>query len=119
MAKAKSSAPKRMRGIPETIELKLYSLIRRIDVVESTAVCVEMALLERRSKQDREIAICVEENVANELGRISHDAAVLMAALGLRPPTPEVESPLLGMRIRPTSDNSARKSGRGREVSNG
>lgn len=117
MATAKSNAPKRMRGIPEAIELKLYSLIRRIDVVESTAFCVEMALLERRSKQDREIAICVEENVANELSRISHDAAVLMAALGLRPPTPEVESPLLGMRIRPTTDDSACKSRSGRKVS--
>lgn len=117
MAKAKSSAPKRMRGIPEAIELKLHSLIRRINVVESTAVCVEMALLERRSKPDREIAICVEENIANELGRISYTAAALMAALDLQPPTPEVESPLLGMRIRPAMDNSA-KSRSGRKVSN-
>ena len=106
MAKAKSNAPKQRRNIPEEIELKLRALIRRIDVAECTAVCVEMALLERRSKRDREIAICVEENIANELGRISHDAAVLMAALGLRPPAPEVESPILGMRIRPASDNS-------------
>ena len=104
MAKANTSALKRMRGIPETVELKFGALIRQINVVECTAVCVEMALLERRSDPDREIAICIEHNIANELGRISHSAAVLMTALGLRPPQPEIRSPVLGMRIRSTSD---------------
>lgn len=116
MAKANSSAPTRVRGIPESIQLDFGALIRQINVVECTAVCVEMALLERRTKSDREIAICVEYNIANELSRISHSAAALMAALGVEPPVPEIESPLLGMRIRPTTDDSACKSRSGRKV---
>lgn len=109
MAKAKFSAPARKPVIPEEIDLKLRTLIRRIDVTECTAVCIELALLQGQSAREKEIAICVEEHIANELGRISRDAAALFAALGLRPYTPEMRSPLLGVRIRPISDKTAGK----------
>lgn len=116
MAKVKSKAPKQKCVIPEKVEMQLRRLIRRINVVECTAVCVEKALLERGFKPEREIAVCLEYNIANELSRISHSAAALMAALGLEPPVPEVESSLLGMRIRshledPVETNRTRPAG--------
>ena len=69
MAKANTNAAKQVRRTPEAIALKLHALIRRIDVVECTAACVEEALLSRRSDPDRMLAICVEHNIADELSR--------------------------------------------------
>ena len=108
MAKAKSSA--KCKSIArEEVELKLRHIARDVEQVECTAVCVEMALLERMSDRDREIAICVERNIANMLGRISRDIAALMAAHGWEY-TPLLRSPLLGLRFRPASDEVTRKS---------
>lgn len=118
MGKANSSAPKQVRGISEEIALKFGTLIRRIDVVECTTVCVVEALLGRRHDPDRMLAICVEYNIADELSRISHSAATLMLELGHEPPKHEIKSPILGMRIRPTREELG-ESRSGREVSNG
>ncbi len=95
--------------IPEEIELKLLALIRRVEVVECTAVCVELALLEQRSDREREIAICVERNIADELGRISKEAGAILVALNRDEFTPLLKSPLLGVRIRPLRDKATRR----------
>lgn len=116
MAKANSSAPKQVRGIPEEIALKFGALIRHIDVVECTTVCVVEALLGRRHDPDRMLAICIERNIADELSRISLSAAALMLELGHKPPTHEVSSPVLGTRIRPTREDLG-ESRSGRKVS--
>lgn len=105
----------RALNIPEEIALKFKALIRRIDVVECTAACVEEALLSRRNDPDRMLAICVERNIADELSRICHSAGALMLELGHEPPVHAVRSAILGVLIRPTREDR-KKSTKGQVV---
>ena len=114
MAKAKSTASRKKRSVPEEIYLDLYRVARDIEAVECTAACLEQALLGWSCARDKEIAICVERNIANELGRISQSVAAIIAATGWGPYTPLLESPTLGLRSRPASDKRARKGSRSR-----
>ena len=115
MAKAKSTASRRKRAIPEEVYRDLRLVAQDIQAVECTAVCIESALLGRYSARDSEIAVCVERNIANELGRIWKSVAAIIAATGWGPYTPLLESPTLGLRIRPISDKAVRKDGPSRK----
>ena len=110
MAKAKSTAQRAKAIVSEDVGLKLSGLIRRVEVVECTAACVESALLEWETDPLTEIAICVEHNIADELGRISRDAAAIYAELRGEFYTPLLKSPILGLRIKPVTDKATRKS---------
>ena len=109
MAKAKSTASRRKRLVPEEIYLDLLHIARDIEVVECTAACLEQALLGWSSAQDKELAICVERNIANELGRICNSVAEVIVATGWDPYTSLLESPTLGLRRRPALDKGGRK----------
>ena len=103
MAKAKASAARTSLS-PEEIALRLFRIARSIDTVECTAVCVEQVLLMTGPGTQREIAVCVERNVANQLGRISRNVEMLAAVFGARDYVPLAESPILGLRFRAASD---------------
>jgi hypothetical protein len=114
LAKAKSTASRRKRLVPEEIYLDLLHIARDIEVVECTAACLEQALLGWSSAQDKELAICVERNIANELGRICNSVAEVIVATGWDPYTPLLESLTLGIRHRPGGDKGGRKVSRNR-----
>ena len=109
MAKAKSTASRRKRLVPEEIYLGLRRIARNIEAVECTAACLERALLCWSSDGDKELAICVERNIADELGRICTSVAEIIVATGWDPYTPLLESPILGLRRRRTLDKGGRK----------
>lgn len=111
MAKAKSTATrKRQRKFdPDELGLDLYAAARRIEAVECMAVCVEHALLERRSDDDRVLAVCVERFIADELRSVSRTLGALMAPFEDGPYIPLLESPILGLRIEPVTDKATRK----------
>ena len=109
MARKKSTASRRKRLVPEEIYLDLLHVGLDIEVVECTAACLEQSLLGWASPRDKEIAICLERNVANELGRICKRVAAIIAAIGWGPYRPLLESPTLGLRLRPALDKGGRK----------
>lgn len=114
MAKAKSTASRRKRLVPEEIYLDLLHIARDIEVVECTAACLEQSLLGRSSTREKELAVCVERNIANELARICNSVAEVIVATGWGPYTPLLESPTLGLRLRPALDKGGRKVSRSR-----
>ena len=114
MARTKSTASRKKRLVPEEIYLDLLHVARDIEAVECTAACLELALLERSSARDKEVAVCVERNIANELGRICKRVAGVIVAIGWGPYTPLLESQTLGLRIRPALDKGGRKVSRSR-----
>ena len=109
MARTKSTASRKKRLVPEEIYLDLLHVGRDIEAVECTAACLEQALLERASARDKEIAVCVERNIANELGRICKRVAAVITVIGWGPYEPLLESRTLGLRIRPALDKGGRK----------
>jgi hypothetical protein len=109
LAKAKSTASRRKRLVPEEIYQDLLHVARDIEVVECTAACLEQALLGWSSARDKELAVCVERNIANELCRICNSVAEIIVATGWGPYTPLLESPILGLRRRPALDKGGRK----------
>jgi hypothetical protein len=93
----------------EQLGTDLYTTARRIEAVECMAVCVEHALLERKSDSDRELAICVERFIADELRSVCRAMAAMMTALGEEPYIHLLESPVLGLRFEPIMDTMARE----------
>jgi hypothetical protein len=114
VARTKSTASRKKRLVPEEIYLDLLHVARDIEAVECTAACLEQSLLGRASARDKEIAICLERNIANELGRICKSVAAVIVDIGWGPYTPLLESPTLGLRIRPALDKGGRKVSRSR-----
>lgn len=110
MAKSKSTASRRKAfNPPERLGLELHAAARRIEAVECMAVCVEQALLERKSESDRVLAVCVERFIADELRSVCDTMAVLMAATEEGPYIRLLESPILGLRVQPVTDKKTRK----------
>jgi hypothetical protein len=89
MAKAKSTANAESRKVSGDILRKLDELSIGISKVRSTARCVQLALWNQPG--DRELAICVREQVSKELRRLHKQAEVIMIALGGRLPFSDEE----------------------------
>lgn len=109
MAKAKSTASRKKRLVPEEIYLDLLHVARDIEAVECTAACLVQALLGWPSVRDKEFAVCVERNIADELGRICNSVAAIIVAIGWGPYQPLLETRTLGLRRRSALDKGGRK----------
>jgi hypothetical protein len=89
------------RIVQEAAQLRL-----RLETIQSTAICVQLALTEQNVDYDEDIARCVQRNIADEIGRVSEKLAALIAALrALRPVIPAKRS---GRSVKPRRARSTR-----------
>jgi hypothetical protein len=56
--------------IPERVELDLLHLLRGIEKVAFTASTIMTALYRQDMGRDREMGVCIEENIADALDRL-------------------------------------------------
>lgn len=100
-AKKRANARRKSRKrtvIPERLELDLLHLLRGIEKVAFTASTVMTALYSQDLGRDREMGVCIEENVADALDRLVAQGAKTLRQYRVDPYRPLLQSGLLGMR---------------------
>lgn len=103
MAKDKKRASTRRKSrkrvvIPERLELDLLHLLHGIEKVAFTASTVMTALYSQDMGRDREMGVCIEENIADALDRLVIEGAKTLRQYRAEPYRPLLQSPLLGAR---------------------
>jgi hypothetical protein len=90
--------PNKRSRIPEQLELDLLHLLHSIERIAFTASTVMTALYSQDMGRDREMGVCVEENIADALDRLVADGAKTLRQYRADPYQPLLQSPLLGIR---------------------
>lgn len=60
---------KKRWNMPEELAIEIKSVIRRLEAVSYTASTVMLALLRQNDGRDRELAVCLEKHVSDEIER--------------------------------------------------
>lgn len=98
-AKASTARAKRRHPrLPGEVEVVFKALLRRVEVAAFGASTVMGALLHQDMGRDGEIAVSIEELIANTLDEIVDEGAVLLSTWCETPYAPALQSLLLGMR---------------------
>jgi len=90
--------PRKRAVIPERLELDLLHLLRGIEKAAFTASTVMTALYRQDMGRDREMGVCIEENIADALDRLVTKGAKMLRQYRADPYEPLLQSPLLGVR---------------------
>lgn len=85
MATAKSTTALSTQAASEKAVRELASLGIRIQAMQGTAICVDLALQRLNGDEDREIAFCVRHNVVHELYEAHEQVRKIYLSLGGSP----------------------------------
>lgn len=85
MAETKSTSAPKTQQVPDKIVMELGLLATRIRAVISTGICVELALQHQNGDYDREIALCVKQNIVHELYDFDELVRKIYRSLGGKP----------------------------------
>lgn len=90
--------PRKRAAIPERLELDLLHLLWGMEKIAFTASTVMTALYSQNMGRDREMGVCIEENIADALDRLVEKGAETLRQYRVDPYAPLLQSRLLGMR---------------------